>query len=588
MNAHTKTVELMNSAAHISGEHASWPEALAAIAATPDADRLDAAIKASEEFKPFYEAAGRRHNKAEEAVQAAEEPSVPYPDVLTVISPGFAMVRGDRRIEINDSAFTYKSTQSIETSDLPADRKAEMAAALERWERDFDEACVASGLGAILAEERAADQAFQDALQHRLDLGQAILASPARTPHDIRRKLNAYAKTEDGQSWEDLPHDEAVRNALDAVMRDIDLAAEPVPSPPFTFNALEREFDRLWAEEKKLYETPGHTDTDVDAAHLRLEAVARQIMATPATTVADFKVKARAVSWCFGGDPLNLMGVEPDEYRPTCIVFAEQLINELLGQSLALAPENFIRQEWADLQTKAQTALALLRETQASGVADDEGIADEADYQAFNALRYATPPDFDALLEKCRLFIAENQRDGHFDDHLLKAIKGGDEFHLGLVYQDLQALLRMAGRPLPIEPRSLNERLYDLETTVHANRLENPTAAALGLMSTITHDDTTELMAAAWIDDFLTVGGTISQSKDGTLYFGSPVPTSEALQQLLNLIDPMQDKVGLRPAAAKLAKRQMKERRIVFMGSTTAQEAYAAPVEAAPFAEAVA
>jgi len=94
---------------------------------------------------------------------------------------------------------------------------------------------------------------------------------------------------------------------------------------------LGEQLDRLWAEENRLYAIleASRTDHDGDlwdAANDRTSAVVDQIEALPASTFAGLQVKARAVSWCYCGDPIYL-----DDQRTTDIRLTEQILKVLLG-----------------------------------------------------------------------------------------------------------------------------------------------------------------------------------------------------------------------------------------------------------------
>jgi hypothetical protein len=77
---------------------------------------------------------------------------------------------------------------------------------------------------------------------------------------------------------------------------------------PDALGALGAEFEAAWAAERAL-------DDDVlegEAAEVifdRTSAVVREIIAAKAMSLADFRVKARALLWCYSGDFEEMIGV---------------------------------------------------------------------------------------------------------------------------------------------------------------------------------------------------------------------------------------------------------------------------------------
>ena len=88
--------------------------------------------------------------------------------------------------------------------------------------------------------------------------------------------------------------------------------------------ALGRELDAAWANEREMNESG--SDAELGAACDKTNAIVGQIKKIPATTLEGFKIKARAVSWCYGGefDGFNCGDT-------TDISMAEQIIRDLLA-----------------------------------------------------------------------------------------------------------------------------------------------------------------------------------------------------------------------------------------------------------------
>jgi hypothetical protein len=66
---------------------------------------------------------------------------------------------------------------------------------------------------------------------------------------------------------------------------------------------LGAEFEETWAAEKAA------DDDAVEAANDRARAIVQAIETTRATSLADFRVKARALLWCYSGDYEEMIGV---------------------------------------------------------------------------------------------------------------------------------------------------------------------------------------------------------------------------------------------------------------------------------------
>ena len=101
-------------------------------------------------------------------------------------------------------------------------------------------------------------------------------------------------------------------------------AAAPAASLP----ALAKELDRLWAIERSLANSPPVADAQFEAAVEASSAIVERILAEPAKTLADLKVKAVALSWCYSGGEINLF--ERDD-PTTDIQLVQSIIRDLIA-----------------------------------------------------------------------------------------------------------------------------------------------------------------------------------------------------------------------------------------------------------------
>lgn len=97
-------------------------------------------------------------------------------------------------------------------------------------------------------------------------------------------------------------------------------------APAANIAALASELERRWAAEHAMWESD-HTDEEAEALVAGTGEVAHQLMALPATTLADFRAKARAIEWALSG------GWEHWSQPGTHSDFAKALILELLGDA---------------------------------------------------------------------------------------------------------------------------------------------------------------------------------------------------------------------------------------------------------------
>ena len=118
-------------------------------------------------------------------------------------------------------------------------------------------------------------------------------------------------------------------------------AGPDAPAPSTTIAALADQMDRIWSEERVMWESD-HTDEEAEAVVARTGAVAHQLMGLPAATLDDFRAKARAIEWALSGtwDTWPYIGTFGD--------FAKTLVLELLGDAR--------RRELLDVQPSAPAA----------------------------------------------------------------------------------------------------------------------------------------------------------------------------------------------------------------------------------------
>ena len=104
--------------------------------------------------------------------------------------------------------------------------------------------------------------------------------------------------------------------------------AAPPSHPDAVLLALGAELDARWAAERIASKTV-ESDEELDRICEHTGAIAHQIAGTPATTLAGYRVKARAISWCHDGEPVDL----GDD--STAHDFANRLIADLLASGTA-------------------------------------------------------------------------------------------------------------------------------------------------------------------------------------------------------------------------------------------------------------
>lgn len=172
----------------------------------------------------------------------------------------------------------------------------------------------------------------------------AIVAAPCRSIEDAAAKATLF-ETIDGEGlmWTDnAPWEVVVEIApfLRSAAAERSLLASIKSGPHLSADlaALLPEFEVRYARERSA--TTAEAENDEPTRHREIgraanEAieetadVVRQIMATPATSLDDFRAKARMIDWAIGGSDGWDDGSEPVIFRP----LVRQLVNELLGHA---------------------------------------------------------------------------------------------------------------------------------------------------------------------------------------------------------------------------------------------------------------
>lgn len=103
--------------------------------------------------------------------------------------------------------------------------------------------------------------------------------------------------------------------------------------------ALGRRFELAWADQLRIesvYNQATNDDEDLgsdfEAAYIRVSTIVKDIENVPATTVAGLYVKARAISWCWGGD----QHITFSDDQTTDVRLASSIVMDLLKQSIAV------------------------------------------------------------------------------------------------------------------------------------------------------------------------------------------------------------------------------------------------------------
>lgn len=166
----------------------------------------------------------------------------------------------------------------------------------------------------------------------------AIRETPAETVDDVVAKMALVGEFVREQGCPDVDDVEAVlaeaRSVLiracdpmrseTVALHDAHWTLAPVDNTSPAIAALDQEVSRRYADERTAME--GDDEAVYEAAVAHTGPIAHQLMATPATTLADFRAKARAVAWALSDDwDGDLIG------GSTASDFAVSLVRELLG-----------------------------------------------------------------------------------------------------------------------------------------------------------------------------------------------------------------------------------------------------------------
>lgn len=107
------------------------------------------------------------------------------------------------------------------------------------------------------------------------------------------------------------------------------LAAEAAALPP-TLQTLGEQFERLWAVER--HANALGTDDELAAACDACREIVDRMLGVPAVSLDDLKVKARALSWCWGGKPDELQQYFFGEMeQSTDVKLTRSIIRDLLA-----------------------------------------------------------------------------------------------------------------------------------------------------------------------------------------------------------------------------------------------------------------
>jgi hypothetical protein len=96
--------------------------------------------------------------------------------------------------------------------------------------------------------------------------------------------------------------------------------------------ALGAEFEEAWAAERAADMQPSN-DEDFEAIYQRCSVIAQAIPAKRAASLADFRVKVRALLWCYSGDSEEMMG----SLFPTRDTTDVQLLHSIVADLLAIS-----------------------------------------------------------------------------------------------------------------------------------------------------------------------------------------------------------------------------------------------------------
>jgi hypothetical protein len=115
-----------------------------------------------------------------------------------------------------------------------------------------------------------------------------------------------------------------------AAVLAVPAAVAATAHPDAALLALEIDFDAAWGRERAVYEAwrsicSDAADAATDAACDKTSGVVQRIIDVPARTLDGLRVKARAISWCSGGDDVDL-----DVQGTTDLQLATSIVRDLL------------------------------------------------------------------------------------------------------------------------------------------------------------------------------------------------------------------------------------------------------------------
>ncbi len=107
------------------------------------------------------------------------------------------------------------------------------------------------------------------------------------------------------------------------------LGVTQAAEPPPTMRMLSEEFERLWAIER--HANALGADEELDAASDATSEAVQRILAVPAKTFDELKVKARALAWCYGSADEVLRDFFADSQGTTDTKLVKSILRDLLA-----------------------------------------------------------------------------------------------------------------------------------------------------------------------------------------------------------------------------------------------------------------
>jgi hypothetical protein len=125
----------------------------------------------------------------------------------------------------------------------------------------------------------------------------------------------------------------ALASASALALPAVTAAASPAGAhgfdPAGSLAILGAEFEEAWAAERRAYDD---VDGEVGGtAYHRTSGIARAILATRATSLADFRIKARALLWCYSDDYEEMVEVLFDPAETTDVRLLRSIVADLLA-----------------------------------------------------------------------------------------------------------------------------------------------------------------------------------------------------------------------------------------------------------------